>query len=331
MASILSVTDEYRARMLRADRQVARELEAAYESMLQRLHADIDALVALIAAREADGRPVTRGALLRMERYRALEAQLASEMERLSLMAEGRIAGGQAVAVRLGEEAAMSSALAGLGAAGVGAVWNRLPASAVQEMVGALGDGSPLAELLGELPEQTAKDVRAALLRGVGLGWSPRKTAAQVRGAVGLSRDRALTIARTEQLRAYRNTSILSYRRNSDVVEGWVWTAARSRRTCPACLALDGRVFSLEEFFPAHPNCRCAPRPKLIGREVTGQTGEKWLEAQDEETQRRVLGIGGQKLYAAGEPLNSWLKFRESEHWGRSVGVRPLREIRRAA
>src|SRR5262249_28228390 len=41
-----------------------------------------------------------------------------------------------------------------------------------------------------------------------------------------------LRIARTETIRAYRETSHRTYQENSDVLEGWIWLSALNWRTC---------------------------------------------------------------------------------------------------
>lgn len=85
---------------------------------------------------------------------------------------------------------------------------------------------------------------------------------------------RALTIARTETIRAARQGQQAIWGRG--LVEGWVgrgslqrWSAAPDERTCPICQALDGQEVGMLASFvtingavldgpPAHPNCRCS-------------------------------------------------------------------------
>ncbi|MDP9353335.1 MAG: phage head morphogenesis protein, partial [Chloroflexota bacterium] len=251
MSNIYQVALDYRRRLLAHDADAAITLVQAYRQAQKRLDDQIEALARQIAAQQAAGETVTRGRLLRMERYRALERQILDEVRRLTAMAEGVISGGQALAVDLGAEAALQTALS---SAGVGVVWNRLPTGAFEQLVGALSDGSPLRDLLDELPEATARNVRDRLLQGLALGYNPRKIAALGRNELGLTEQRLLTISRTEIARAYRAATLETYRANSHLIEGWRWVAAKSFRTCPACLAMDGKVFELEIEPGMHPN-----------------------------------------------------------------------------
>ncbi len=330
MSNIYQVAFDYRRRLLAHDADAAITLVQAYRQAQARLDGQMDALARQIAAQQAAGETVTRGRLLRMERYRELERQILDEVRRLTAMAEGVISGGQALAVDLGAEAALQTALL---SAGVGVVWNRLPTRAFEQLVGALSDGSPLRDLLDELPEATARNVRDRLLQGLALGYNPRKIAALGRNELGLTEQRLLTISRTEIPRAYRAATLETYRANSHLIEGGRWLAAKSFRTCPACLAMDGKVFELEIEPGMHPNCRCTMVPVLIGRELPArQTAAEWLAKQEDADQERVLGKGRHALYKAGEiGPDDWWKWRESDRWGRSVQVKPLRELRRAA
>ena len=50
----------------------------------------------------------------------------------------------------------------------------------------------------------------------------------------------ALTIARTEMLRPYREVTQERFK-TSQMVETWTWLATLDRRTCPMCAAIPGR------------------------------------------------------------------------------------------
>lgn len=113
-----------------------------------------------------------------------------------------------------------------------------------------------------------------ALIRGVALGDNPARVAAdmlrRVQGAFGWfdgervhgGLARALNIARTEQLDAYRAASAYGHAANADVLRGWQWSATLDRRTCPSCWSMHGRVFPLDQPGPwDHQSGRCARIP----------------------------------------------------------------------
>ena len=79
---------------------------------------------------------------------------------------------------------------------------------------------------------------------------------------------RAMTLARTEIIRAHHLATIQEYR-NWGVLGIKVkgeWKTAGDERVCSECAALEGRVFTLdaiEPMIPLHPQCRCIALPYI--------------------------------------------------------------------
>lgn len=77
---------------------------------------------------------------------------------------------------------------------------------------------------------------------------------------------RAEMLARTEMIRAHHLANIQEYRNwglEGVVVKGEFRTAGDDR-VCPACAALEGKIFTLDEIeplIPLHPQCRCMALP----------------------------------------------------------------------
>lgn len=135
---------------------------------------------------------------------------------------------------------------------------------------------------LAGMPKKTAGDIIQAMRTAMLSGQNPKVTARGLTALLDGDRRRALTIARTEQMRAYRSASAASYRA-SKVVKSWMWHASLDKRMCFACLALHGTVWPKEELMEAHPACRCAMVP------VT----KTWAE----------MGIAGVPETGLGEPV----------------------------
>jgi SPP1 gp7 family putative phage head morphogenesis protein len=172
--------------------------------------------------------------------------------------------------------------------------------------------------------------VAAALTHAVAVGRSPRQTAREIREALGGDLNRALTIARTEHLRAYRGASLRSYQENADILRGWQWRASPSRRTCPVCLAMDGTEHPLDEAFGSHVNCRCTPIPLLRDRPTPArETGEEWFARQPAAVQREMLGPGKYALYQQGQiGLADLVGVTHDPQWGTVRYQRSIRELR---
>jgi SPP1 gp7 family putative phage head morphogenesis protein len=246
----------------------------------------------------------------------------------------------QHTAVQLGQQAGMQQLQATV-PTGVKYSFGVPHPAAIANIVGVTQAGSPLADLFNGFGEEAANGAAKALIRGVSMGSNPRAIARDVEDALGVSRARALTVCRTESLRAYRSANQLVFQQNSSVVKQWRWTSARNVNTCPACLAMDGSLHDLDEDMGSHPNCRCTMSPvtadlsDILGIDAsdipdtqpTFQSGSEWLDEQDESTQREVLG----NLYdgwANGDfTLNDVVKHSYDADWGHSISVKPLKAL----
>ena len=224
--------------------------------------------------------------------------------------------------------------------------WARVPTSALEDLYGFTADGSPLAALFDAIGPQARAGWESALVQGLALGLNPRDVAARAQRATATGMARAMTIARTEMLRAYRQASGRNYQANSDVVREWVWISAGERRTCAACLGLHGSVHPVTEIMSSHPNCRCSMAPRtrtlkeILGVDVPGDDsqisvppGEELFSRLSDDDKQVVLGgPGALAAWRAGEvELRDFIGLRRSPVWGDSHYQRSLRDARAAA
>lgn len=118
------------------------------------------------------------------------------------------------------------------------------------------------------------------LVDGLVQGWSPRDIAKALAEEVDISSGRALTIARTEIVRAHAEgqlqaMDLLGVEEVGVAVE---WSTAGDDAVCEDCAYLEGVVLKLEEaagMLPRHPNCRCAWIPAGVGEDAEGQKATK--------------------------------------------------------
>lgn len=281
-----------RARQIRRELAVARTVAAAYQTAYDAAAGELDRLLAEML----DGQ-TTPASLAQANRLRSLVEQLEQELQGFAVTAAGAIEQGAAGSAEAGAVDASAMVAAGSGAPAVGAV---------REI--AVGHA---AAILSTLPAQVAAQVKDSLVRGVILGRNPREIARLVRRQLGSSLARALTIARTEMLQAYRDSTLLTYQANRGVVKGWAWLATADARTCPVCWAMHGSVHTLDERLDSHLACRCAMVPLTVPwgelgfrAQPTGwqpPLGADVFAALPAGDQRRILGPGKFAAYQAGQ------------------------------
>lgn len=334
MADILDIARQFRADLLARDRAAAGAMVAQYGLAWTRLQRKLEPLVMQIEAARARGEAITPAWLGRQERYLTLLREVGEELLRLSEFSTGLITAAQRAEIARGSADALAqlqAATAQTAPAGdggrVAATFNALPRGASEQIAGFLADGSPLARLLGQLPKDGREDVARALAEGVTLGENPRKVASRVRDAFGGNLTRALTVTRTEMLRAYRESSRATWAENEDRVAGWQWLSARQPgRTCASCYAMDGQIFPVAEPMGTHPRCRCSTVVVLKSAPAfVADTGEEVFAKLPPARQLETLGPAKFKAYKEGSiTLRDLVGHRESKAWGVTRSERGL-------
>jgi SPP1 gp7 family putative phage head morphogenesis protein len=200
----------------------------------------------------------------------------------------------------------------------------------IAELLGMLADGSPLSKLLESLGPEAARLIEEALLEGVKDGDSAATIARKINEAFDMPRWRALTIARTEIMRAYRLATLDTYRKNSDVLKGWYWLSTLSTRTCAACWSLNGHFFPLTQtFFPGHVSCRCTCVPALKDSTFAGQSGADAFAELLPAERLKILGPSRYEMYQQGTALADFTMLTRDKDWGGAYQVRPLGQMKK--
>lgn len=310
----------WRRRLLNAEREPLLRIQAVYFDSFARLQQEVERYTARIAQDD----PFLPGLLHR--RRAAQDAQ--AEIARLLLES-----------ARSAAQVAQNMQVAAVGSAfdsvrdmvavqdeGV-AVWLRRPNQrAIEMLLGAASDGSPLLDVFASATNGQAESLARLLAQNVALGINPRVTARQMHHQLGVAAVRAQTIARTETLRAYRAASLMTMQANDDVLDGWIRVEACDRRTCAACFALHGRFYRLDESPDEHINGRMTLVPKVKGTTNTIAPGIDRFAALSPDVQRGVLGHAAYEAYRDGAfVLNDLVGRTHSDQWGTSIHVRSLR------
>ncbi len=318
---ILEILDGFRAAVLRRDMAALTRIMAGYAEVRAGIRRELAALEAEIVEDEP-----TPSQLHRSKRLRDLLDQLGARM------------------ADLGQRNAGVTALARAGMASMGAThtaatlaaldvnFNVLPHGALDNLIAALGEKSPLTDLFTELGGDAVTQAREAIIASVGLGRHPRVIADALRDVLAGNMVRATTIARSESLRAYREATKQTYQENRRVVKGWQWLSAATTRTCPFCWARHGSEHDVNESMATHPRCRCTMVPITDGRRKLVEDGESLFRALPEADQFAVLGPRKFELFQSGQiRLVDLIGERRDHRWGPVGYERGIRDALEAA
>lgn len=317
-ATIYTQAEQFKAALLKRERNAASQMIRVYGQAWTRLSKLLIQVTEKIGEAQRRGDYMSPAWLFQQERYARLMVQIEREMTKFAAVADDAIKREQAAAVKAALRDSTSIAKTAANVAGIDVSFTQINPSAVESIAGFLSNGAPLRRLLDELPRGAGQAVADALTEGIALGYNPTKIARNVKHSMGMNLTRALTIARTETLRAYREAAHENFRANDDVLQGWIWTASLSRRTCPSCIAMHGTFHPMSERMESHPRCRCVQMPLLKGQTPPLEKGDEWFAKQREDTQRAILvNKATYKAYADGKlKLTDLVGRRQDVNWG---------------
>jgi hypothetical protein len=284
----------------------------------------ITALSEQVARLESEGR-ATYWAIQRLETYQRYQLRLLAELDTYNAWASENIHEGQLTFAGLGyDHAAATLETARRGASVPLADYER---ERILSMVSYAGDGSPLSTLLAQSGDYVRATVTQKLIEAVGKAQNPRITAREIRKATGMALNRAMAIARTEQMRVYRDATLTGYRAAG--VQLFQRISGRQSTSCIACISLDGEISSTEAELDDHCNGFCTSLPLLQGAENPQmEPAQQWFSRQPETLQRSIMGTERYRLYKDGQI--SWSELGRHTHdsvWGGSVSPVPLRDL----
>lgn len=320
MSTILQLGKQYRQELLDIDSSTSDDLVRAYLQAYAGIVFDLERLTDLIERAVKRGEVVTSNWLYRQAQFKKLLYDIENRLNDFSIDAVSMIERGQSKTVKTANEYSNKMGEVGVlnsPSIGVGVQWVRVPIETLEHLVGTLKDGSPLRSLFDGFGEKASQDARDVLTNAVIRGISPAQTKSALADALGISMDRAATIARTEQLRPANSASLEIYNANSDVVTGWTRLEQLDEKTCAVCIDEHGKIYPLDADFETHPNCRGTTIPNVKGYSRPIQTGQKWFDKQSDDTKIKILGPAKFEAYKNGTiSLSDLNKRTYSEKWG---------------
>lgn len=319
---------EFQAALAARDAETVMAMGEQWVYLEQALEANISALALEIADMEV----VSQAAIYKMNRYKSLLGQMHNEMGKYDAWAQKYIAEGQyqmgAMGVSNAADLVNLSIMQG-GYATSGVFFDRLPVDAVNLIVGNVGPGGPVHTLLEDNYPMAVEQMTQALVRSVAMGLPPMQTAREMMNGMAGGLNHAMTVARSELLRVYREASRLQYDSTGAVI-AYKRLASRSGNTCILCLMLDGEIYETDELMYVHPNDRCCMIPIVRGVDPPEwELGRDWLKRQDAALQKKIMGPGAWEMWKSGE-LNLMDLVDKTHHptWGPSLRRVPLKDLR---
>jgi hypothetical protein len=134
----------------------------------------------------------------------------------------------------------------------------KIPPGGPENGPGMMGDGSKIADYFSKkLARAVAARVKQAASNSAAA--KPGAVISKLKASHGILLGRALTAARTETMRAARETAHGTYEENG--ITEWTWHSQRSFKTCAFCRSQHGTRHPISEQLLSHPNCRCIAKP----------------------------------------------------------------------
>jgi SPP1 gp7 family putative phage head morphogenesis protein len=330
-SDVENALENYRKLLLARDADLANNLSAQYARVMARLQAQIAEAALQIAEAQSKGNAaLTAQRLYQMGRYQELLAAANAETLRFSSLAASQVT--QAVGENLQEGIAAGTDLirtSYMEAGRVAGAFHVLPVDAVGYQVGYTLAGTPFGALIRAAAPEMADLLTQQIVEGVATGAPLREIArwitATANDTLNMPLRRALVIARTEPLRAYRAANAAQM--SAAGIKSYIRRAALSDRTCPSCLALDGKIYPTDDPFPSHPNCRCVLRCLLPGITPSGPTGAEWFESLSEKQQVAIVGPGRMEYLRQGGDFSKLATVKEDPVWGPTIRQTPLKDL----
>lgn len=319
----------------------------SWDALAEAWEAAVEQLADEVEANGGTWPPAWRLSRLRLLAVALLQTETA--LDTLAAQTQTAAAAGAAEVVALtaaAEPLIMASQLPAAAAAAAAEAYAAAVAPSALEAIG-LRARQQITSTARPLSGAAMDAIRRQLVIGVAVGANPREVAPRILAATqgtfngGLSR--ALNIARTEMLDAYRETSAAVHAANQDVLDGWTWIASLDRRCCPSCWAMHGTVHGIDQPGPwDHQQGRCSRLPKVKSWEELGITGVESEDLTPDATavfgslplaaQLDVMGPARLALLTAGRVgLGDLAVRRENPSWRPSYVPRPVKDLQRLA
>lgn len=279
-----------------------RRLTAEYRSIVSRLEPERLQLTASMERLERAGN-LTPQNVRDLAAYGRLLARTADELNGYGRVLESSLARISDGSIQLGTEAAwnLSAEMAGRLGEVVRTAYRQPDTDVIRQLVRYV-DSDAMRANLAKFGQAGADNLADVLLAGLGSGQGASAVARLLTNWYAVPLAWSENMTRTLGNWSYRMASHASYRLNSDIVTGWVWSASLDARCCLSCVAMHGTRHTHDEVLNDHHRGRCAAIPIVRGGLVADSigTGEAWFDGLSDVQKREMMGPGRYDLYTSG-------------------------------
>lgn len=287
--------NRWRDELIGAYNPVATRLLGAYERFLPLLRDLTEDLVDAIAEKNTDGETVSEQDVRDLTEYSILIRRVTEEMTAFSGVLRNEASQLADDAVQMASQTTLDQVLALNGTAQnaqiIASAWNQPNPEALQNLIGYV-DSDVMRDKFNVFGDNAGQSIADIVLGMVGQGKNSRVIARTLDKWMQVPYRWAENMARTVQVYSYREASRLSYERNSNIVEGWVWGATLDARTCMSCVVQHGQFYPVSQSLNDHHLGRCTMLPSVYGAtwRLNFQTGIEWFKSLPSEQQRTQMG-----------------------------------------
>jgi SPP1 gp7 family putative phage head morphogenesis protein len=349
--NVYQASAQYRQQLLAREQATVDDFVRRYIIARDQITRELDAMVRRVEAAQAQGKvPVVLpyGGQFGPNEYSASWLYRVGRLDRLAATIEGEIGQYSETSLEHVRKRASAEAITGGQDAGqllkfrvrddglvVPRQFAELPEGALAQIIAFSGPGGPHPKAFRDMGPELVRQVQQRLVDGLAKGTNPREIAAKMQrdtqhgGILDRPLYEQMRVARTEPLRAYRESSRATYQANVDVVASWEWRAFPGPRTCAYCLAMDGSVHSVDEVMATHPQCRCTSLPRTAYSPEPAFTGAQYLYNLSPEEQDEVFGSHTMgELYRRGKfQLGDMVEQYQHPDWGQVGRAASMRSL----
>lgn len=239
-------------------------LTAKYRRIVSRLEPERLQLSASLERLERAGN-LTPQNVRDLAAYGRLLARTADELNGYGRVLESSLARISDGSIQLGTEAAwnLSAEMAGRLGEVVRTAYRQPDTDAIRQLVRYV-DSDAMRANLAKFGQAGADNLADVLLAGLGSGQGAGAVARLLTNWYAVPLAWSENMTRTLGNWSYRMASHASYRLNSDIVTGWIWSASLGARCCLSCISMHGTRHTHDEVLNDHHRGRCLIPGELV-------------------------------------------------------------------